>query len=86
MLKASSYTGQVRHGNAKTLLSGNQSIYIPLDAAHHLFNRGKNPLELIDVHSGAHLGENDIVRSEDTYRRVCRSGIISQANATSHAS
>ena len=51
-------------------LKPNQSTYIPLGAKHRLENRGTTPLDLIEVQSGAYLGEDDIVRFEDTYGRV----------------
>jgi hypothetical protein len=52
------------------LLRKNESTYIPLGHVHRLANSGKVPLELIEVHSGRYLGEDDIVRFEDTYRRM----------------
>lgn len=51
------------------LVSENQSVYIPLGAVHALENPGKIPLELIEVQSGAYLGEDDIVRFDDRYGR-----------------
>ena len=51
------------------LLTENQSTYIPLDVKHRLENPGKTDLELIEVRSGSYLGEDDIVRFEDTYGR-----------------
>jgi mannose-1-phosphate guanylyltransferase/mannose-6-phosphate isomerase len=51
------------------LLGENQSIYIPLGAIHRLENPGKVELHLIEVQSGAYLGEDDIVRYEDVYAR-----------------
>jgi mannose-6-phosphate isomerase-like protein (cupin superfamily) len=48
----------------------NESIYLPLGCVHRLENPGKIPLTLIEVQSGAYLGEDDIVRLEDTYGRV----------------
>ncbi len=51
-------------------LHSNESTYIPLGAKHRLENRGSEPLHLIEVQSGAYLGEDDIVRFEDTYGRV----------------
>jgi len=47
----------------------NQSTYIPLGARHRLINPGKIPVEMIEVQSGAYLGEDDIVRFEDRYGR-----------------
>jgi mannose-1-phosphate guanylyltransferase/mannose-6-phosphate isomerase len=51
------------------LLSENESTYIPIGASHRLENPGKIPLELIEVQSGAYLGEDDIVRFDDDYHR-----------------
>ena len=48
----------------------NESIYIPIGAAHRLANPGRIPLELIEVQTGSYLGENDIIRLEDVYQRV----------------
>ena len=42
---------------------------MPIGAVHHLANPGKIPLELIEVQVGSYLGENDILRLEDVYRR-----------------
>lgn len=50
-------------------LRENQSTYIPLGSVHRLRNRGDVPVELIEVQSGAYLGEDDIVRLEDVYGR-----------------
>ncbi|MFN4196277.1 MAG: cupin domain-containing protein, partial [Thermosynechococcus sp.] len=56
--------------NGKTfLLTENESTYIPVGAVHRLANPGKIPLEIIEVQSGAYLGEDDIVRFEDSYGR-----------------
>lgn len=51
------------------LLSENESTYIPIGVRHRLENPGKIPLELIEVQSGAYLGEDDIVRFDDDYHR-----------------
>ncbi len=51
------------------LVRENESIYLPLGAVHRLENPGRIPLTLIEVQSGAYLGEDDIVRLEDTYGR-----------------
>ncbi len=48
----------------------NENVYIPLGAWHRLTNEGRIPLELIEVQSGSYLGEDDIVRSQDDYKRV----------------
>jgi len=63
-------TAEVTCGDRKTILTENQSTYIPLGETHRLANPGKLPLEIIEVQSGAYLGEDDIVRFEDTYGRT----------------
>ncbi|MDP5191663.1 mannose-1-phosphate guanylyltransferase/mannose-6-phosphate isomerase [Rheinheimera baltica] len=63
-------TANVTVAGKDTLLSENQSIYIPLGAVHALENPGKIPLELIEVQSGSYLGEDDIVRFSDRYGRA----------------
>lgn len=65
-------TAEVTNGDKVILLSENQSTYIPLGQVHRLSNPGKIPLEIIEVQSGAYLGEDDIVRLEDTYGRITR--------------
>jgi mannose-1-phosphate guanylyltransferase / mannose-6-phosphate isomerase len=62
-------TAEVTCGDKVLLLSENQSTYIPLGQKHRLHNPGKVPLEIIEVQSGSYLGEDDIVRFEDTYGR-----------------
>ncbi len=47
----------------------NESIYIPIGSVHRLENPGKIALELIEVQTGSYLGEDDIIRIEDDYRR-----------------
>jgi mannose-1-phosphate guanylyltransferase / mannose-6-phosphate isomerase len=54
--------------NVQTLCE-NESCYIPIGAKHRLHNPGKIPLYIIEVQSGSYLGEDDIVRFEDTYGR-----------------
>ena len=63
-------TAEVTNGDAVLLLTENQSTYIPLGQVHRLANPGKVPLEIIEVQSGSYLGEDDIVRFEDTYGRA----------------
>ncbi|MSR15863.1 MAG: mannose-1-phosphate guanylyltransferase/mannose-6-phosphate isomerase [Gammaproteobacteria bacterium] len=63
-------TARVTRGDEVFLLSENQSTYIPLGATHRLENPGTIPLEIIEVQSGAYLGEDDIVRFEDKYQRA----------------
>ncbi|WP_039019293.1 mannose-1-phosphate guanylyltransferase/mannose-6-phosphate isomerase [Halocynthiibacter namhaensis] len=53
-----------------TLMTENQSVYIPLGAIHRLENPGKVDLHLIEVQTGSYLGEDDIIRYEDVYARV----------------
>ncbi len=55
--------------NVKTVHE-NESIYIPIGAVHRLENPGKIALELIEVQTGSYLGEDDIIRIEDDYRRA----------------
>ncbi len=62
-------TAEVTTGDRKVLLTENQSTYIPLGETHRLANPGMLPLEIIEVQSGSYLGEDDIVRFEDTYGR-----------------
>ncbi|MBS1145563.1 MAG: mannose-phosphate guanylyltransferase/mannose-6-phosphate isomerase [Proteobacteria bacterium] len=62
-------TARVTRGDETFLVSENQSTYIPLGVTHRLENPGIVPLEMIEVQSGSYLGEDDIVRFEDTYGR-----------------
>lgn len=62
-------TAKVTKGDETFLVSENQSTYIPLGVVHRLENPGVVPLEMIEVQSGSYLGEDDIVRFEDTYGR-----------------
>ena len=62
-------TAEVTNGDKVILLTENQSTYIPLGTTHRLSNPGKVPLEIIEVQSGSYLGEDDIVRFDDTYGR-----------------
>lgn len=63
-------TAEVTNGDETFLLGENESTFIPLGHAHRLANPGKVPLEIIEVQSGSYLGEDDIVRFEDTYGRA----------------
>ncbi|MEO8152855.1 MAG: mannose-1-phosphate guanylyltransferase/mannose-6-phosphate isomerase [Rhizobacter sp.] len=63
-------TAEVTNGDKVIMLTENQSTYIPLGQTHRLANPGKVPLEIIEVQSGSYLGEDDIVRFEDTYGRA----------------
>jgi mannose-1-phosphate guanylyltransferase/mannose-6-phosphate isomerase len=62
-------TAEVTCGDKVSLLSENQSTYIPLGVTHRLANPGTIPLEIIEVQSGSYLGEDDIIRFEDSYGR-----------------
>lgn len=62
-------TARITCGDEVSMLTENQSTYIPLGTRHRLENPGKIPLELIEVQSGSYLGEDDIVRFEDKYGR-----------------
>ena len=63
-------TARVTRGEETFLLTENESTYIPPGTRHRLENPGKLPLELIEVQSGAYLGEDDIVRFDDAYGRT----------------
>jgi mannose-1-phosphate guanylyltransferase / mannose-6-phosphate isomerase len=63
-------TAEITKGEKVLLLTENQSTYIPLGEVHRLANPGSIPLEIIEVQSGGYLGEDDIVRFEDTYGRT----------------
>jgi len=63
-------TAVVTRNAESILLNENESIFVPLGAVHRLENPGKIPLTLIEVQSGSYLGEDDIVRVEDTYGRT----------------
>jgi mannose-1-phosphate guanylyltransferase/mannose-6-phosphate isomerase len=63
-------TAEITNGEKVLTLTENQSTYIPLGEVHRLANPGSIPLEIIEVQSGSYLGEDDIVRFEDTYGRA----------------
>jgi mannose-1-phosphate guanylyltransferase/mannose-6-phosphate isomerase len=63
-------TALVQRGEETMLIAENQSVYIPIGTEHRLENPGKVPLHLIEVQSGAYLGEDDIVRLADGYGRA----------------
>lgn len=62
-------TAEVTNGDRVTILGENESTFIPLGQTHRLANPGKVPLHIVEVQSGSYLGEDDIVRFEDTYGR-----------------
>ncbi len=55
--------------NFDSVLTENQSIYVPLGAVHRMENPGKVPMVLIEAQTGSYLGEDDIIRYEDVYAR-----------------
>jgi len=63
-------TAEVTIGDEVKLVSENQGVYIPLGEKHRMANPGKVPMYLIEVQTGAYLGEDDIVRYEDIYDRT----------------
>jgi mannose-1-phosphate guanylyltransferase/mannose-6-phosphate isomerase len=63
-------TAEITNGNKVLTLTENESTFIPLGEIHRLANPGTSPLEIIEVQSGSYLGEDDIVRFEDTYGRA----------------
>jgi len=63
-------TAKVTCGDNETLLSSNQSTYVPPCTSHRLENAGVIPLILIEVQNGEYLGEDDIVRFQDDYART----------------
>jgi mannose-1-phosphate guanylyltransferase/mannose-6-phosphate isomerase len=62
-------TAEVTCGDKVMTLHENESTYIPLGETHRLANIGSMPLEIIEVQSGAYLGEDDIIRFDDSYGR-----------------
>jgi len=63
-------TARITRDDETFLLTENQSTYIPLGSRHRLENPGKFPLHMVEVQSGGYLGEDDIVRFEDVYKRT----------------
>ena len=62
-------TALVTRDGEEVMVRENESIYLPLGTVHRMENPGRIPLTLIEVQSGAYLGEDDIVRFEDDYGR-----------------
>ena len=62
-------TAEVTIEGEVRILHENESIYVSIGNVHRLANPGKIPLELIEVQVGSYLGEDDIIRIEDVYRR-----------------
>ena len=63
-------TALVEVEGEKSIINENQSTYSPLGSKHRLSNPGKIPLKIVEVQSGAYLGEDDIERYEDNYGRT----------------
>ncbi len=63
-------TARVTVDDVVKIVHENESIYIPIGAVHRLENPGKIPLELIEVQTGSYLGEDDIERLDDVYKRT----------------
>lgn len=63
-------TAEVTVDGNVSMLSENESIYLPLGCVHRLANPGKILLELIEVQTGSYLGEDDIIRIEDEFGRA----------------
>jgi mannose-1-phosphate guanylyltransferase/mannose-6-phosphate isomerase len=63
-------TAEVTIGKQVRAVHENESVYIPIGSVHRLANKGKIPLELIEVQTGSYLGEDDIERLEDIYKRT----------------
>jgi mannose-1-phosphate guanylyltransferase/mannose-1-phosphate guanylyltransferase/mannose-6-phosphate isomerase len=63
-------TAEVTIGETARLVTENESVYIPLGEKHRMANPGKVPMYLIEVQTGAYLGEDDIQRYEDIYNRT----------------
>jgi mannose-1-phosphate guanylyltransferase/mannose-6-phosphate isomerase len=62
-------TAEVTINETTRSVHENESVYIPIGSVHRLANHGRIPLELIEVQTGSYLGEDDIVRLEDVYKR-----------------
>jgi mannose-1-phosphate guanylyltransferase / mannose-6-phosphate isomerase len=62
-------TAEVTINDELRMVHENESIYIPIGSAHRLANPGKIPLELVEVQTGSYLGEDDIIRLDDIYKR-----------------
>lgn len=63
-------TAKIVVGEDELMLQEDESTYIPLGVKHRLENPGRIPLEIIEIQTGSYLGEDDIVRFEDTYGRM----------------
>lgn len=62
-------TAEVTRNDETIVVHETESIYLPIGCVHRMANPGKIPLELIEVQVGSYLGEDDIIRIEDVYKR-----------------
>ena len=62
-------TAEVTIGEAARIVHENEFIFIPIGSVHRLANPGRIPLEVIEVQTGGYLGEDDVVRLDDIYKR-----------------
>jgi len=62
-------TAIVTKGEEEILVTEDQSIYIPVNTVHRLYNPGKIDLEIIEIQTGSYLEEDDIIRLKDDYER-----------------
>jgi len=63
-------TAEVTRNDEIVIVHETESIYLPIGCVHRMANPGKIPLELIEVQVGSYLGEDDIIRIQDIYKRV----------------
>lgn len=63
-------TAKVTRDNETIFINENESIYLPKGIKHRVENPGKIPLHIVEVQTGAYLGEDDIIRFEDAYGRI----------------
>lgn len=63
-------TAEVTRNEEKIIVHENESIYLPIGCVHRMANPGKIPLEIIEVQVGSYVGEDDIIRIEDVYKRA----------------
>ena len=63
-------TAKVIIDNQESVLTRQQSIYVPVGAVHRLENLGADVLEIIEIQIGSYLGEDDIIRYQDNYARI----------------
>jgi mannose-6-phosphate isomerase len=71
-------TARVTNGETESIVNVNESTFIPMGKIHRLENPGIIPLIIIEVQSGEYLGEDDIVRFDDDYRRSDTEGTVKE--------